>query len=84
MTFEQIFAGRMLLMRIQRHISQAAWTGESVGLIPLFKTQGGKDAYWIVERLLVDLETEFAGKRDRQPKQVRRKLDRRADQQVTR
>jgi hypothetical protein len=42
MTFEQLFSGRLLLMRAQRHISQREWDGHSPGLNPRFKSLADK------------------------------------------
>jgi hypothetical protein len=83
MTFEQIFGGRMLLMRVQRHISQAEWDGHSPGTNPQFKTDAGEEAFFIVEALLVDLEREFDEKKKRCDRNKQRRLDRRADRQVS-
>jgi hypothetical protein len=82
MTFEQLFSGRMLLMRVQRHISQAEWDGRSPGLNPRFKTLAGEEAFFTVERLLVELEREFEKKKKRCNQIKQRRLDRRADRQV--
>jgi hypothetical protein len=81
-TFEQIFTGRLLLMRVQRHISQAEWDGKSPGLNPHFKTLAGEKAFFAVERLLVELEREFDEKKKRCDRSKQRRLDRRADRQV--
>jgi hypothetical protein len=82
MTFEQLFSGRMLLMRVQRHISQAEWDGRSPGLNPRFKTPAGEKAFFTVERLLVELECEFDAKKKLCDRTKQRRLDRRADRQV--
>ena len=82
MTFEQIFAGRMLLMRVQRHISQAEWDGRSPGTNPQFKTYAGEEAFFTVERLLVELESEFDAKAKTVKAKKRKALHRRADSQV--
>jgi hypothetical protein len=85
MTFEQLFSGRMLLMRVQRHISQVEWDGRcspSTRLNPHFKTPAGEEAFFIVERLLVLLEGEFDEKKKRCNRIKQRRLDQRADRQV--
>lgn len=82
MTFEQIFAGRLTLMRAQRHICQAYLLGFD-HMIPIFRAPEGDAAFWIVENRLVELEREFAEKRSRQKARKRRSLDRRADRQVS-
>jgi hypothetical protein len=83
MTFEKIFSGRMMLMRVQRHISQAEWDGKSSGLNPRFKTRSGEEAFFIVERLLIDLEKEFDRKAIVCHRRKRQSVERRADRQVT-
>lgn len=83
MSFEEIFTGRLLLMRAQRHISQSAWDGKSPGLNPRFKTLAGEQAFFTVERLLVELENEFTQKKRKCDRRKRRALERRADRQVT-
>lgn len=85
MTFEQMFSGRMLLMRAQRHISQthsAFPCGDSASwLIP---GNAGMHAYQIVEQALQQLEREFDAKRARCKRRGRSaSLARRADRQVT-
>jgi hypothetical protein len=82
MTFEQLFSGRMLLMRAQRHISQAEWDGKSGGLNPQFKTLAGESAFFTIERLLVELESEFDAKAKTASAKKRKALHRRADRQV--
>jgi len=85
MTFEAIFAGRMTLMRAQRHIAQAHLV-QVVPFpeIPRFTSPAGEQAFWIVERLLCALESEFDGKKQRLDKRRQRNLDRRANRQVAR
>lgn len=54
--FGDNLSGRMTLMRVERHISQAACSYDANGiLIP----PPPDSPLWIVERLLVKLETEF-------------------------
>lgn len=84
LTFEQLFSGRMLLMRAQRHISQAEWDGKSTGLAPKFKTPAGDRAFFVVEALLVALEHEFEQKKARCDRRKQRRLERQADRQVLR
>lgn len=77
MTFEQIFTGRILLMRAQRHIAQEFATVRG------FRTPAGEEAFFIVERCLVDLEREFDAKKKLSDRNKKRSLDRRADRQVS-
>jgi len=75
---------RQLLMRVQRHISQAEWDGRSPGTNPQFKTDAGEEAFFTVERLLIELESEFDAKVKTVKAKKRRALHRRADRQVER
>jgi hypothetical protein len=67
MTFEQLFRGRLALMRAQRHLNNRA-----VIFVPgaTYRNPTSSDyqAYFILERLLVDLEREFETKRKRKRK----------------
>lgn len=83
MTFEQFFSGRMLLMRAQRHICQAGLTGWD-HMIPVFNDSDRCAAFYIVERLLIELESEFEAKKNRCDQRKRRALERKADRQVSR
>jgi hypothetical protein len=80
-TFEQIFSGRMTLMRVQRHISQAGLIGWDHS-IPAFRDAAYDEAFFTVERLLVELEREFESRKKRCDRRKQRNLDRRADRQV--
>jgi hypothetical protein len=80
--FEQLFSGRMLLMRVQRHICQAGLVGFD-HMIPVFRTPAFDEAFWTVERLLVELEREFETKKKLCDRDKQRRLDRRADRQVS-
>lgn len=83
MTFEQIFSGRMVLMRAQRHIAQGAVRYETgTYLTPIFRAEPDERAFFLVERLLQDLEREFEEKRKRTRKHKRAELAERADRQV--
>jgi hypothetical protein len=90
MTFEQIFAGRMTLMRAQRHIAQASvlrYEQELKGanwLKPIFRDQAGEQAFFIVELRLIALEREFDIKTMKRSARQRRCLNQRADRQVRR
>ena len=66
--FEQNFHGRMLLQSIERHIAQAECSYNlTTGLLnPL--PRGA--AFWIVERLLVQMESEFESARKRRKKRA--------------
>jgi|HubBroStandDraft_6_1064221.scaffolds.fasta_scaffold00550_23 hypothetical protein len=81
MTFQQLFSARMLLMRVQRHISQAGLVGWD-HMIPVFRDASYDEGFFIVEGLLVELEREFDQKRKRCDRRKQRSLDRRADRQV--
>jgi len=67
MTFGQIFSGRMLLMRAQRHIVQAGVLRleQDKFLFPIFRGPAEQQAFLLVERLLVELEREFDENRKR-------------------
>lgn len=87
MTFEQIFAGRLILMRAQRHIAQAhvlRYAECQNTMQPIFRNAEGREAFWIVEFLLRELKREFTEKRNSCNRGRRQKLDRRADRQVLR
>lgn len=87
MTFEQIFSGRMLLMRAQRHIAQSGVKRYALignWLTPEFVDAAAEEAFFIVERQLVDLEKLFESKKQRCDAKRRRSLTRRVDAQVTR
>jgi hypothetical protein len=89
MTFEQLFSGRLLLMRAQRHICQAGiarYATNKIGtynwLTPEFRTAADEQAYFTAERLLMELELEFDEKKKRCDRRKQQRLDRRADRQV--
>ena len=95
MTYDQLFSGRMLLMKAQRHIAQASLVTEarqgsasSVNYgIPWpaakFTTPAMCDAFYIVERLLCALEKEFDTKVDAEKQQAKRRaLQHRMNQQL--
>jgi hypothetical protein len=67
MTFEQLFRGRIALARAQRHLNNRA-----VVFIPnsayLYIGSPEHEAFFILERLLVELETEFDAKSNRKRK----------------
>ena len=84
-TFEQIFASRIMLMRVQRHIAQAhveRYETSAGVMIPVFSGPAGHEAFWLVESSLQDLETKFEEKKKLIDAKSRRQLDRRADRQV--
>jgi len=64
MTFDQIFRGRLLLIQAQRHLNNRALV-----FVPgvSWRNPGSSDyeAYFILERCLVELETEFDSKKRR-------------------
>jgi hypothetical protein len=68
--------------RVQRHISQAGLIGWD-HMIPTFRNAAYDEAFYTVDRLLVELEREFEEKKKRCDQRKRRTLDRRADRQVT-
>lgn len=85
MTFDQIFAGRMILIGAQKHLAQEFVyypDGETTLLGAKFRTPAGERAFFTVESLLVELEREFDAKKKRCHRKTRRVLDRRADRQV--
>lgn len=85
MTFEQIFTGRLILMRAQRHVCQGNRyrLGKNHGLFfPIFEDKAADEAFLIVEWRLIELEREFEQKRNRAHRSKRQSLDRRADRQV--
>lgn len=87
MTFEQIFEGRLTLMRAQRHIAQAhvsRYDQSGNTMRPIFGSTEGSEAFWLVEGRIQALEIEFTEKRKSCNRAKRQKLDRRADQQVLR
>ena len=61
----------------------AEWDGKSPGLNPQCKTKAGEEAFFTVERLLVELENEFTEKKNKCDAKKRRALDRKADWQVS-
>jgi hypothetical protein len=66
-SFERNFVGRMQLQRIQRHIAQAHCKYDIA--TGLFVPPGPDSPYWIVERALVSMESEFdAAKRRKRRK----------------
>jgi hypothetical protein len=83
LSFEQIFSGHMLLVRARRHICQA-WLIGFDHFIPAFRAPEGDEAFRIIERKLIELETEFDAKKKACDRAKRLRLDRRADRQVTR
>lgn len=88
MTYEQIFAGRMILMRAQRHIAQASrYYGKNIagsrnGAVFAFRSHSRQQAFFIVESLLVELEGEFDEKRKHCQTAKSKRLAARADRQV--
>ena len=87
-TFEQIFSGRMLLMRAQRHIAQAGISRyglrDSGSRLVEFRSPADEGAFFIVESLLCQLEREFDQKKKRCDRRRRRQLDTRAKRQAVR
>lgn len=70
MTFNQLFTGRLILMRAQRHLAQK-YVDYKANDFPCVE---GRTAYFIVERALRQLETEFdSKKRNRSQTQRMRK-----------
>lgn len=65
MTFLQIFNGRLVLMRAQRHLAQAHTVHAPLGSDwrQLFLSGAGREAMRIVESKLRELETEFDSKK---------------------
>lgn len=59
MTFMQIFTGRLILLRTQRHLAQKYADHKANN----FTCVEGRAAYFIVERALRQLETEFDSKK---------------------
>lgn len=86
MTFEEIFGGRMVLMRAQRHICQNnkyALCESAHGMFfPVFEDSAADMAFLTIEQNLIILENEFEAKKKLKDKRKRRALDRRADRQV--
>ena len=59
MTFNQIFTGRLILMKTQRHLAQKYFCYAKQDFI----SPEGKHAYLIVEGSLQELEREFDAKK---------------------
>ena len=79
MTFLQLFKGRMVLMRAQRHVAQASiyyppdgskWSDNW----PKFYKSTAETSFFLIERLLRELEKEFDAKK--RPRSQRRKIER--------
>ena len=86
MTFDQLFSGRMLLMRAQRHVAQSGVRRYRViddWLTPEFVDTAAEQAFFIIEFRLVELEKLFEAKKSRRDAKSRRHLTRRMDAQVT-
>lgn len=85
MTFEQIFSGRMLLMRAQRHVAQSGIETYIQGswLQPVFRSAADRAAFCLIEKRLQELEREFDEKAARKDHRKRQLLRRRIDRQVT-
>ncbi|HKV94910.1 MAG TPA: hypothetical protein VJW20_20360 [Candidatus Angelobacter sp.] len=67
-SFEKNFKGRLLLQRVERHIAQAECSyALTTGL---FNPPPRDAAFWIVERLLVNMESEFDAARTRRKKRA--------------
>lgn len=81
MTFLQILNGRMLLMSAQRHIAQASIYyppdgGKWPDNWPKFYNSSAETSFFLIERLICELEKEFDSKKRRrsQRRQINRQV----------
>ena len=79
MTFLQLFEGRMRLMHAQRHVAQASIRYPTNGTQwregwPKFSSADAEESFFLIERLLCALESEFDSKK--RTRSQRQKIER--------